>query len=333
MRGSGAATDSGSWSVQGPVGIPVGPTGATGVVGATGNVGPTGATGSTGATGLTGATGATGATGLGSVAVGITTTGVPGSTASVTNSGTSQSAILNFTIPQGATGAVGATGPAGPTGVGTTGAAGATGATGATGANGADVATTIQVKYTTGTGTVTIPCPGGYVALGGGGSVSTGSDHYNVTGPTFSPTLTTALVSGSTGNVTLHVTAIPAAMTSGDSLTIGVGQTTQVVTLSASAAINATSLTVTSFTANANYAVGTPVNDTTRTVQSIPPTGTTGTYTPTGWFYRTPATAAPPRGTQSARSNVLRKTERREIIPAARHNARRTRFAVSRSSS
>lgn len=49
------------------------------------------------------------------VAVGTTTTGTAGSNASVTNSGTSSAAVLNFTVPAGATGATGATGPAGPT--------------------------------------------------------------------------------------------------------------------------------------------------------------------------------------------------------------------------
>jgi hypothetical protein len=64
-----------------------------------------------------------------STTVGTTTTGAAGSSASVNNSGTSVNAVLNFTIPQGATGstgatgATGATGPAGP-GVATGGTAG-----------------------------------------------------------------------------------------------------------------------------------------------------------------------------------------------------------------
>jgi hypothetical protein len=56
------------------------------------------------------------------ITIGTTTTGAAGSSAEVTNSGTSSAAILNFTIPQGAAG------EAGPTG--------ATGATGATGPQG-----------------------------------------------------------------------------------------------------------------------------------------------------------------------------------------------------
>ena len=59
--------------------------------------------------------GATGATVV-SVAVGTTTTGAAGGTASVTNVGTPTSAILNFTIPQGAQGATGSTGATGSQG-------------------------------------------------------------------------------------------------------------------------------------------------------------------------------------------------------------------------
>jgi hypothetical protein len=100
----------------------------------------------------------------GTVAVGTTTTGSAGSSASVVNVGTSSAAIFNFTIPRGDTGATGATGSTGSAatitlGTVTTGAAGSsviitnsgtsgaatfnftiprgdTGATGATGAQG-----------------------------------------------------------------------------------------------------------------------------------------------------------------------------------------------------
>jgi hypothetical protein len=51
------------------------------------------------------------------VAVGTTTTGAAGSSASVTNSGTTSAAVFNFTIPRGNTGATGATGAAGPNSV------------------------------------------------------------------------------------------------------------------------------------------------------------------------------------------------------------------------
>ena len=109
--------------------------------------GPQGPAGLTGPQGATGAQGATGPQGTStSVAVGTTTTGIAGSSASVTNSGTSSSIILDFTVPrgaQGATGATGAQGPAGPQGaqgaqgVGAQGPQGATGATGSTGLTGA----------------------------------------------------------------------------------------------------------------------------------------------------------------------------------------------------
>ena len=52
-----------------------------------------------------GDTGATGAVGsAGTVTVGTTTTGSTGGNASVSNSGTSSEAVLNFTIPKGSTG-------------------------------------------------------------------------------------------------------------------------------------------------------------------------------------------------------------------------------------
>ena len=81
-----------------------------------------------GVTGAVGATGATGATGMAAtVQVGTTTTGAPGTNASVTNAGTESNAVLNFVIP-----------------------AGATGENGADGANGADgTAATVQVGTTT----------------------------------------------------------------------------------------------------------------------------------------------------------------------------------------
>ena len=44
------------------------------------------------------------------ISVGSTTTGAAGTQATVTNSGTSSAAVLNFTIPRGATGATGASG-------------------------------------------------------------------------------------------------------------------------------------------------------------------------------------------------------------------------------
>ena len=64
-------------------------------------------------------------TGPATITIGETTTGAPGTDATVTNTGTNQNAVLTFTIPAGATGPAGLPGPIGPTGP--TGAAGAIG--------------------------------------------------------------------------------------------------------------------------------------------------------------------------------------------------------------
>lgn len=93
------------------------------------------------------------------VDVGSTITGEPGSEASVTNSGTQQNVVLNFTIPRGATGAQGPKGDNGADGApgeqGPQGPAGHDGAEGPQGPAGADgAAATIQV------GTVTASAPG-----------------------------------------------------------------------------------------------------------------------------------------------------------------------------
>ncbi len=128
---------SGPAGPNGPTG-PQGPQGPEGIAGPTGATGPTGPQGPKGDTGLIGNTGPQGPQGsAATINVGTTTTGLPGTNASVSNSGTTSDAIFDFTIPRGdvgATGATGATGPAGPTGA--TGATGATGPAGPTGATG-----------------------------------------------------------------------------------------------------------------------------------------------------------------------------------------------------
>lgn len=50
------------------------------------------------------------------ITVGTTTTGEPGTDASVTNSGTAENVVLDFVIPQGETGAAGPQGEPGPQG-------------------------------------------------------------------------------------------------------------------------------------------------------------------------------------------------------------------------
>lgn len=83
-------------------GIPQGPQGPRG---------PEGPQGGPGATGPKGEPGEAATVEIGSV-----TTGAPGTSAEVTNSGTAKAAVLNFTIPQGPQGAKGDTGPRGPQG-------------------------------------------------------------------------------------------------------------------------------------------------------------------------------------------------------------------------
>ena len=96
--------------------------------------------------------GPTGPTGPATINVGTTTQGLPGSSPSVVNAGTSENAILNFVIPagpigptgpQGVAGAAGEQGPTGPTGptgpqgiAGTAGEQGPTGPTGPAGPQG-----------------------------------------------------------------------------------------------------------------------------------------------------------------------------------------------------
>jgi len=91
---------------------------------------PKGDTGATGSQGIQGVAGNDGSDGTSAtISVGSTTTGNAGTNASVTNSGTSNAATLNFTIPKGDTGATGAAGNDGTAatiavGTVTTGAAG-----------------------------------------------------------------------------------------------------------------------------------------------------------------------------------------------------------------
>ena len=109
--------------------IPRGETGATGPQGPQGETGATGPQGPQGETGATGPQGPAGTAGeAATVTVGTTTTGDAGTNASVTNTGTAQNAILNFTIPRGETGATGPQGPQGETGaIGPQGPAGTAG--------------------------------------------------------------------------------------------------------------------------------------------------------------------------------------------------------------
>ena len=127
---TGPAGPEGSPGPEGPEG-PVGPTGATGPAGDTGPEGPQGPQGPEGPQGPVGQKGDTGDTGpkgdkgdqgiqgapgakgdAATIQVGTVTTGAPGSSASVTNAGTSSEAVFNFTIPRGDTGSGGGPDPA-----------------------------------------------------------------------------------------------------------------------------------------------------------------------------------------------------------------------------
>lgn len=113
---TGATGPQGPKGETGPQG-PQGETGATGPQGPKGDTGPQGPKGDTGDTGPQGPQGETGATGpagtSATIAVGTVTTLTAGSPATVTNSGTSSSAVFDFGIPQGPKGDTGETGPAG----------------------------------------------------------------------------------------------------------------------------------------------------------------------------------------------------------------------------
>jgi hypothetical protein len=150
-------------------------------------VGPTGPTGSTGAS----ITGATGATGPGAtIEVGKVTTGLPGSVASITNVGTPEEAIFDFSIPQGPTGNTGAsitgnTGPAATIAVGTT-------TTGNPGTN-----ASVTNSGTTGAATFNFTIPRG----------DTGPQGNSITGATGATGLAATIAAGTTQTVAPGIAA------------------------------------------------------------------------------------------------------------------------------
>jgi len=102
---------------QGPQGI-AGTPGANGAQGVPGPAGPQGTPGVPGIQGLQGPAGPQGPQGptgaAATATAGTTATGLPGSSASVVNAGTTSAAVFNFTIPRGDQGPSGPVGPAGP---------------------------------------------------------------------------------------------------------------------------------------------------------------------------------------------------------------------------
>lgn len=139
------------WVNNGPLQGAKGDTGPQGPKGDTGAQGPQGDPGPEGPQGDPGPAGADGQPGqAATIQIGSVQTAVAGTPASVTNSGTSSAAVLDFVIPQGAMGPQGDKGETGETGP--QGPAGPSGADGQDGAPGA--AATISV------GTVTASDPG-----------------------------------------------------------------------------------------------------------------------------------------------------------------------------
>jgi len=109
-----------------------------------------GQTGSQGPQGIPGTPGSAGA--AATIVAGTTSTLSPGSSATVTNTGSSSAAVFNFGIPAGVAGATGATGSQGPQGT-----PGTPGATGAAGANAWALSTGgFTVPPADGTTTVTV---------------------------------------------------------------------------------------------------------------------------------------------------------------------------------
>ena len=167
--------------------------------------------------GVFGPTGPTGPQGPATITIGTTTTGNPGTNASVTNVGTNENAILNFTIPAGATGAQGIQGPTGPTGpqgiqgaAGVQGEIGPTGPTGPTGPQGIQGAAGVQGEIGP-TGPTGPTGPSGESSLSYGSKYDTTTDTISLTADTDSPVplTTTAPLSGITGTNanTLTITA------------------------------------------------------------------------------------------------------------------------------
>lgn len=95
----GEKGETGATGPQGPAGTPGGPEGPMGPEGPSGPMGLQGPQGEIGPQGPKGDTGAAGA--AATVTVGTTTTVDPTVNASVTNSGTTSAAVLNFYIPKG----------------------------------------------------------------------------------------------------------------------------------------------------------------------------------------------------------------------------------------
>lgn len=168
----------------------------------------------------------------GTIEIGSVTTGAAGSSVIVTNSGTAENAILNFTIPRGATGATGSQGEVGP--VGQTGLTGPEGPQGPQG----DPGESFMIIGTI-TNTSQLPDPSetqrNYAYVYDDGDASTPNRLYYITGAvgeeqwsysSLAAAGTTVSVDGnpvSTWNANTKIDEPSTAGTSGQVLTIGSG--------------------------------------------------------------------------------------------------------------
>jgi len=188
--------------------------------GPVGPQGPQGIQGVQGVQGIQGVTGATGATGTAAtVSIGSTTTLAPGSSATVTNTGTTNTAVLAFGIPQGLQGAQGAVGPAGP--------AGATG-----------TAATVSI------GSTTTLAPGSPATVGNSGTTNAAVFDFGIPSGlqgaqgAVGPTGATGAIGPAGRDGTNTTTGFTGATTLGAILTNGVVQTTGAPPAAASAALS-----------------------------------------------------------------------------------------------
>jgi len=141
------------------------------------------------------------------------------------------------------------------------------------------------------TGVVALTLSGGVwnfpaISIAGGGTVeSYPLIHIINKTSTGATTLTTARNSG-TAYTTLPVAATTFSGLIGDQLILNNGTNTQTVTVSANFSVGATSISVTSFTANATYAIGKSVTKDTQwnaiTVSQVQDSQTLTTYSTTG---------------------------------------------------
>jgi prepilin-type N-terminal cleavage/methylation domain-containing protein len=109
-------------------------------------------------------------------------------------------------------------------------------------------------------------------------------------------TLTNGLTAGSASGVTLVVSSLPASVAVGDQLVVGSGTPTQTFVSTAVAVAGATSVVVTSQTANGNYLSGSPVYDNSWTSRNCGAS--------TGWVATAPISATSIAITETAGSDT-----------------------------